>query len=97
MSVKPPLCGTPQCSCARAEHGVSFLRWDEAYTVSKTLEGRLMTIDELSAHTYADVLRVRAARGKVATSIRRAIKSEAQARGFDDAWVDQESRRLIYG
>lgn len=56
-----------------------------------------MTIDELSAHTYADVLRVRAARGKVATSIRRAIKSEAQARGFDDAWVDQESRRLIYG
>jgi hypothetical protein len=97
MSVKPPLCGTNRCPCARAEYGAAFLRWDEAYTVSRTLEGRLMGIDELSAHTYADVLRVRSARGKVIGQIRRAVESEARVRGKDAAWVERECGRLIYG
>jgi hypothetical protein len=56
-----------------------------------------MGIDELSAHTYADVLRVRSARGKVIGQIRRAVESEARVRGKDAAWVERECGRLIYG
>lgn len=74
-----------------------FERWDAARGISMTLDRGWLRLDALSAHSYADVIRIRSARNREINNLRRAISAEAAACGHSAEWEAKEIARLIHG
>jgi hypothetical protein len=93
---KPPLCGTDRCPCERNTLG-GFDRWDAAHNAAKLLDRGWMALSDMTARTFADVLRTEAARANQTNHIRQSLTAEAKACNHPDGWVDSELRRLCHG